>query len=1266
MKKRLLALLLALVMVGGMIPMALAADGDTTTPPGNETVAGNTPTPLPAWEGITEDGHVLSGWLAPDGVVYDAGEEVTFGEETNLTALYGHAEIEKDLGEADTTAKGNTMRNDYQLTAEGTSVDPATVGAALDFSAITVNGTAVGSNVTKIEFKNVTELPDYDIMPSDDDEWRAVLTNPAGEYTDILYAREVGEGEANQVLACLRGDASSGYTITVYGIGGVSAPADSMGLFYDHGNRWSRLTEIDLSNFDTSNTWNMQNFFMGCESLATLDLTKMDTSSAENMMNLLYGCSALTSVDFSSFDTSKVLNMQGMLRGCSSLTTIDATPLETDNVQYMGSMFYDCSSLTSVDTTGWNTGSATSMSSMFRNTYAMTEVKGIETWDVSKVITFNAMFYMEKNTSVFTGPLDLSSWNPASAVNMGHMFRNLDKLTEINVSGWEMPELNTIDCFLYDCGALTTLQMEGWDVPELESIYMMVASCINLLEVDLSTWTNVNSMKNLYAAFSNCKAVTSIKIPGWTVVAEADEMASDYDGYYVDLYCAFTQCTSLTDVDMSGWTVGGPGVGTNNDRYWDARGIFQNTGKLETLDVSGWTIAEGTPSDFFQPVLETGYYKPQGAIWRYGGAATTGTHYPNWSAVNVIADNWDLNNVELNLSYLFSGRAIESLSGWTNIAGVADMSYMFNGCTRLTSVDLAGEAAKLTNVSYMFRTCTALTTANLTWTGIEADISSFTTTDMFNGCTALTADALTVSDDEYGTAIKGALTSAGTTARMQTAVLSAPAANVGSQTQASVVPAAVEETRQSMPLAAPLAEDGGASANEPVREDAYAVSPGQTVTYKLTVKYVGDEGAKSGVITVTDELPNGVTPVADTIKISAVQYSGNATSGYKGGKVTLAKFDGTTFTATIEGLYAGTEVDISFECTLSAVTPITEADGRYQYWDNTASVTQTEGPLTSNSNTLRLWYKDESPVTPPSPGVTYYIDASAGQGGSISPSGRVPVAAGDRQTFTISAGEGYVIANVLVDGVSVGQVSSYTFSNVRSNHTITVIFRDEDGVADPDDTGVSDWLDTDNHNAYLQGYGNNLFAPDANMTRAEVAQLFYNLLREKDVAITVSFDDVPAGRWYTEAVNTLASLGIIVGAGDGNFYPNSPITRAEFTAIAMRFTKGDVAGDVSFTDVSPSSWYYRYVVGAVRYGWIVGYGNGLFAPNASITRAEVTTIANRMLGRSADEAYVDSHLSQLKQFADVTGGWAYYQIMEATNSHTYTITDGKETWTGLS
>lgn len=298
---------------------------------------------------------------------------------------------------------------------------------------------------------------------------------------------------------------------------------------------------------------------------------------------------------------------------------------------------------------------------------------------------------------------------------------------------------------------------------------------------------------------------------------------------------------------------------------------------------------------------------------------------------------------------------------------------------------------------------------------------------------------------------------------------------------------------------------------------------------------------------------------------------------------------------------------------------------------------------------------------------SYTIKASAGDGGSISPDGRVRVDRGDDQTFRITPDDGYEIADVLVDGESVGAVSSYTFENVRANHTIEVVFeRTGSAVADPDDTGVSDWLNTEDHNAYLNGYPGSLFGPDNNMTRAEVAQMFYNLLQDKNVPITVTFDDVPADAWYTEAVNTLASLDILNGVGNNKFEPERSITRAEFTTIAMRFTNGTLSGTNIFPDVNPNDWFYDYVVGSIQYGWINGYPDGTFGPNDPISRAEVTTITNRMLGRSADEAFVDSNQASLVQFGDITDRhWAYYQVMEATNAHDYTKTDSVEDWTSL-
>ena len=224
-----------------------------------------------------------------------------------------------------------------------------------------------------------------------------------------------------------------------------------------------------------------------------------------------------------------------------------------------------------------------------------------------------------------------------------------------------------------------------------------------------------------------------------------------------------------------------------------------------------------------------------------------------------------------------------------------------------------------------------------------------------------------------------------------------------------------------------------------------------------------------------------------------------------------------------------------------------------------------------------------------------------------------------------------------------------------------------DQPADPDDTGVSDWLNTKEHLAYLAGYPGGIFGPDQNMTRAEAAQMFYNLLLEKDMEITVEFEDVPADAWYAKPVNTLASLGILSGVGNGRFDPERSITRAEFTVIAMKFANTSGGGVNIFSDVNEDDWFYSAVVDSTQYGWINGYPDGTFRPEATISRAEVTVIVNHMLGRAADRPYVIAHEKELNTFGDVNRGhWGYFHIAEATNAHEYHTEDGTESWTGLS
>ena len=229
--------------------------------------------------------------------------------------------------------------------------------------------------------------------------------------------------------------------------------------------------------------------------------------------------------------------------------------------------------------------------------------------------------------------------------------------------------------------------------------------------------------------------------------------------------------------------------------------------------------------------------------------------------------------------------------------------------------------------------------------------------------------------------------------------------------------------------------------------------------------------------------------------------------------------------------------------------------------------------------------------------------------------------------------------------------------------TVTLYAKWSGSSYDPDDTGVSKWLETDEHNAFLSGYPDGSFLADKNMTRAEVAQMFYALLLDKNVTITKSFSDVPSDAWYAKAVNTLSSLGMLGGYPDGTFRPDAPITRAEFAAIALAFAYDPASASCSYTDVSTSAWYYTYVAQATTYGWIGGYPDGSFRPNNSITRAEVAVIVNNMLGRDADESYINRNADELVSFVDLSKNhWAYYTIMEATNTHDYTTSSNGESW----
>ena len=205
--------------------------------------------------------------------------------------------------------------------------------------------------------------------------------------------------------------------------------------------------------------------------------------------------------------------------------------------------------------------------------------------------------------------------------------------------------------------------------------------------------------------------------------------------------------------------------------------------------------------------------------------------------------------------------------------------------------------------------------------------------------------------------------------------------------------------------------------------------------------------------------------------------------------------------------------------------------------------------------------------------------------------------------------------------------------------------------------------DTD-HFAYITGYPDGTFKPNGNLTRAEAATIFYRLLLDQTMTKNVQFSDVPAGKWYETAVKTLASKGVITGYTDGTFKPTKSVTRAEFCAMASRFFSLK-EGSVKFTDVPTTFWGYKYIASVVARGYLDDV-EGAYEPNGAITRAEVVSIVNRMLSRSADSAYLAKGDEGLKTFTDVAETDAcYLDVMEAANGHDYTKSGKTETWKNL-
>lgn len=251
---------------------------------------------------------------------------------------------------------------------------------------------------------------------------------------------------------------------------------------------------------------------------------------------------------------------------------------------------------------------------------------------------------------------------------------------------------------------------------------------------------------------------------------------------------------------------------------------------------------------------------------------------------------------------------------------------------------------------------------------------------------------------------------------------------------------------------------------------------------------------------------------------------------------------------------------------------------------------------------------------------------------------------------------------------------SYTFTGWYADKALTqkitsvTMNSDKTVYAGWEATGVPDKLNGDDHFAYVVGYSDSTVRPNANISRAEVATIFFRLLksdiRDGNLTADNEFSDVSDGQWYNKAISTMAKLGIVKGRRADRFDPDASITRAEFAAICARFSTKSVENSGSFSDIS-GHWAENEIERAAAFGWISGYPDGTFRPDARITRAEAMTMINRVLCRMP-QSKSDLLDSRVTWPDNKPSDWHYLAVQEATNSHDFNRQgEVGESWTKL-
>ena len=474
---------------------------------------------------------------------------------------------------------------------------------------------------------------------------------------------------------------------------------------------------------------------------------------------------------------------------------------------------------------------------------------------------------------------------------------------------------------------------------------------------------------------------------------------------------------------------------------------------------------------------------------------------------------------------------------------------------------------------------------------------------------------------------------------------------------------------------------------QPHGENGYSITAGSLVDGHAATVTIS--GSKTDAGEYEELLVPNVTKIVDAKNKDVTGYYDIS---YEDGTLTINKrsvtltsetaskvYDGTPLTkpevtVTGDGFVTGEVTDIKATGTITDVGTVTNtitfAKGE-KFKDSNYAITKTEGTLevtpitdkvtvtiTGNTKTVRYNGKEQS-VT----GFTY--TAPEGVKVTLKGGSKAEAKGTDKGTYYMGlTKDDFTVFSEIYKEVKIivndGYLEITRSGGYHPRPKPTVEIEDDDALG----------LNTTDHFAYIVGYGNGEVRPQNNITRAEVATIFFRLLtddvRDENLTKTNRYSDVAATSWYNTAVSTLSSMGIITGYPDGTFRPNAAITRAEFAAIAARFDSNGDKTTAKFSDIA-THWAKDEISIAYNNGWITGYPNGTFGPQRDITRAETMTLVNRVLNRQPETE--DDLLPNMTVWTDNANpkAWYYLAVQEATNSHYYKFkTNSKyEKWTEL-